>query len=104
MVIGSCSINHVPRICSGAGLGYLYKGGGGSDRDSEWATDPTTGKSRDGDIMVATKVLILKMRGIKLLLGNDALKRFKKVKIEYGEGKPKLRFRDLPVELLAENR
>lgn len=93
-----------PGFVAELGLAICTRGGGGSDRDSEWATDPTTGKSRDGDIMVATKVLILKMRGIKLLLGNDALKRFKKVKIEYGEGKPKLRFRDLPVELLAENR
>ena len=35
-------------------------------------------------------------------MGNDVLKKFKRLEIEYGEGKPSLRFGDLPVGLLTE--
>ncbi|KZS17048.1 Uncharacterized protein APZ42_017111 [Daphnia magna] len=48
-------------------------------------------------------VLILEMRGINLLLGNDVLRSFKKLKIEYGKGKPKMRFGDLPVRMAIED-
>jgi hypothetical protein len=42
------------------------------------------------------------MRGIDVLLGNDVLRRFKTLEIEYGMGKPKMRFEELPVSLVLE--
>jgi hypothetical protein len=43
------------------------------------------------------------MRGIDVLLGNDVLRRFKTLEIEYGTGKPKMRFGELPVSLVLED-
>ncbi len=51
---------------------------------------------------VTAEILVLEMSGIELLLGNDVLKKFKRLKIEYGEGKPRLWLGDLPVGLLTE--
>ncbi|KAI9565088.1 hypothetical protein GHT06_008842 [Daphnia sinensis] len=53
-------------------------------------------------MIVATKGIILDMKGIRLLLGNDTLKKFKRLEIQYGEGRPKLWFDELPVGLLGE--
>ena len=50
----------------------------------------------------SAEILVLEMSGIELLLGNDVLKKFKRLEIEYGEGKP--RFGKLPVGLLTEVR
>nr|CAH0111997.1 unnamed protein product [Daphnia galeata] len=55
-----------------------------------------------GAAKVTAEILVLEMSGIELLLGNDVLKKFKRLEIEYGEGKPRLRFGDLPVGLLTE--
>nr|CAH0102049.1 unnamed protein product [Daphnia galeata] len=55
-----------------------------------------------GTAKVTAEILVLEMSGIELLLGNDVLKKFKRLEIEYGEGKPRLRFGDLPVGLLTE--
>ncbi len=52
---------------------------------------------------IQANVLVLEMRGINLLLGNDVLRRFKKLQIEYGTGKPKMRFGDLPVQMAIED-
>jgi hypothetical protein len=57
---------------------------------------------RIGRIGAAVEILVLEMSGIDLLLGNDVLKSFKRLEIQYGDGKPKLRFGELPVGLLAE--
>ncbi|KAK4013956.1 hypothetical protein OUZ56_026504 [Daphnia magna] len=43
-----------------------------------------------GPQIVMVKVLVLEMRGINLLLGNDVRRRFTKLEIEYGTGKPKM--------------
>ncbi|KZS03393.1 Uncharacterized protein APZ42_033842 [Daphnia magna] len=56
-----------------------------------------------GTTTVQAKVLVLQMGGINLLLGNDVLRRFKKLEIEYGKGKPKMRFGDLPVRMAIED-
>ncbi|KZS00021.1 Uncharacterized protein APZ42_003869 [Daphnia magna] len=56
-----------------------------------------------GTTTVQAKVLVLEMRGINLLLGNDVLRRFKKLEIEYGKGKTKMRFGDLPVRMAIED-
>ncbi|KAK4015071.1 hypothetical protein OUZ56_030061 [Daphnia magna] len=40
--------------------------------------------------IVATKAIVLDMKGIRLLLGNDTLKKFKRLEKQYGEGRPKL--------------
>jgi hypothetical protein len=55
-----------------------------------------------GAAKVTAEILVLEMSGIELLWGNDVLKKFKRLEIEYGEGKPRLRFGDLPVGLLTE--
>lgn len=51
---------------------------------------------------VETKAIVLDMKGNRLLLGNDTLKKFKRLEIQYGEGRPKLWQGELPVGLLAE--
>ncbi|KZS10222.1 Uncharacterized protein APZ42_025362 [Daphnia magna] len=56
-----------------------------------------------GTTIVQAKVLVLEMRAINLLLGNDVLRRFKKLEIEYGKGKPKIRFSHLPVRMAIED-
>ncbi len=56
-----------------------------------------------GTTTIQTNVLVLEMRGIELLLGNDVLRRFKKLEIEYGMGKPKMRFGDFPIQLALED-
>jgi hypothetical protein len=61
-----------------------------------------TAEVKIGAAKVTTEILVLEMSGIELLLGNDVLKKFKRLEIEYGEGKPRLRFGDLPMGLLTE--
>ena len=56
-----------------------------------------------GTTTVLANVLVLEMRGINLLLGNDVLRRFKTLEIEYGTGKPKMRFGELPVRMAIED-
>ncbi|KAI9555930.1 hypothetical protein GHT06_018467 [Daphnia sinensis] len=53
-------------------------------------------------MILATKAIVLDMKGIRLLLGNDTLKKFKRLEIQYGEGRPKLWLGELPVGLLEE--
>jgi predicted aspartyl protease len=57
-----------------------------------------------GETTAEADVLVLEMRGIDLLLGNDVLRQFKKLEIEYGAGKPKMRFGDLPVSIIVEHK
>lgn len=60
----------------------------------------------DTDQLVTEEVLVqgkrVDMKGNRLLLGNDTLKKFKRLEIQYGEGRPKLWQGELPVGLLAE--
>lgn len=57
---------------------------------------------RIGQIGAAVEILVLGMSRIDLLLRNDVLKRLKRLEILYGDEKPKFRFGELPVGLLAE--
>ena len=57
-----------------------------------------------GEMTAKADVLVLEMRGIDLLLGNDVLRQLKKLEIEYGAGKPKMRFGELPVSMVVENK
>jgi hypothetical protein len=56
-----------------------------------------------GTKSIKADLLVLEMRGIDVLLGNDVLRRFKTLEIEYGTGKPKMRFGELPVNLVLED-
>jgi cell division septum initiation protein DivIVA len=56
-----------------------------------------------GTKSIKADLLILEMRGIDVLLGNDVLRRFKTLEIEYGTGKPKMRFGELPASLVLED-
>jgi hypothetical protein len=56
-----------------------------------------------GTKSIKADLLVLEMRGIDVLLGNDVLRRFKTLKIEYGTGKPKMRFGEPPVSLVLED-
>nr|CAH0105932.1 unnamed protein product [Daphnia galeata] len=56
-----------------------------------------------GTKSIKADLLVLEMRGIDVLLGNDVLRRFKTIEIEYGMGKPKMRFGELPVSLVTED-
>ncbi|KAK4013534.1 hypothetical protein OUZ56_026088 [Daphnia magna] len=52
-----------------------------------------------GTTTIQAKVLVLEMRWINLLLGNDVLRRFKKLEIEYRTGKSKMRFGERTVQM-----
>ncbi|XP_046639982.1 uncharacterized protein LOC124321118 [Daphnia pulicaria] len=56
-----------------------------------------------GTKSIKADLLVLEMKGIDVLLGNDVLRRFKTLEIEYGTGKPKMRFGELPVSLVLED-